>query len=167
LLVPSVRRTWAPRGQTPLLAVAGHWTKISSISAITVSPKRQRLALYARFHHDKNIRSPQVTSFLRYFLKHVRGPVILLWDGGKQHRSKTVRKFLGQYPRLHVHRFPAYAPELNPDEFVWNNLKRAVANSVPKDLPHLRRLLDRPFQRLKRSQKLLRSCLKASDLSWP
>jgi len=106
-------------------------------------------------------------AFLKYFLKHIRGPVVLLWDGGRQHRSQVVKKFLGQNPRLHVHRFPAYAPELNPDEFVWNNLKRAVANSVPQDLTHLRRLLQRPFQRLKGSQKLLRSCLKASELSWP
>ena len=104
---------------------------------------------------------------MRYLLKHLRGPVILLWDGGRQHRSRTVGEFLAKYPRLHVRRFPAYAPELNPDEFVWNNLKRAVANSVPKNLPHLRRLLDQPFQRLKHSQKLLRSCLKASELSWP
>ena len=162
-----MRRTWAPRGQTPFLSVAGHWTKISSISAITVSPRRRRLALYARFHHDKNIRSPQVASFLRYFLKHIRGPVILLWDGGRQHRSKIVRAFLDRNPRLHVYRFPAYAPELNPDEFVWNNLKRAVANSVPENLSHLRRLLQRPLKRLKGSQKLLRSCIKASELSWP
>lgn len=54
-----------------------------------------------------------------------------------------------------------------PDEWVWNHLKRAVANSVPKDLPDLRRLLKSPVQKLKGSQKLLWSCLRASDLPWP
>lgn len=167
LLVPSVRRTWAPRGQTPCLTVAGRWTKISSISAISVSPGRRRVALYARFHQNKNIRAPQVVYFLRHLLKQVRGSIVLLWDRGRTHRAVVVKKLLAQYPRLHTYRFPGYAPELNPDEFIWNHLKRAVANSAPKDLPHLRRFIQTPYQKLRRSQKLLWSCIRASELSWP
>lgn len=107
---------------------------MSAISAISVSPRRRRAALYARFHRDKNVRSAEVVQFLQQLLRHLRGPVVLLWDSGRQHRSALVQHFLQAHPRLHTYRFPGYAPDLNPDEFVWNHLKRAVANSVPSDL---------------------------------
>jgi transposase len=166
LLVPNVTRTWAPRGHTPLLRCAGHWDKISAISVITVAPNRRRLALYARFHRDKNIRSPEVVQFLKQLLKHLRGHVVLLWDSGRPHKGAVVKEFLERHPRLHPHRFPGYAPELNPDEFVWNHLKRSLANSVPRDLDHLKQLVHPPLQRLRQSQKLLWSCIHASDLPW-
>lgn len=147
-----------------MLRCAGHWTKIS---ALTVSPRRRRMHLYARFHPNKNVRFPQVIAFLRQLLEQIRGPIVLLWDGNRPHRAAAVRAFLEKHPRLHTERFPAYAPELNPDEFVWNHLKRAVANSVPDDLGRLKRLLHPPLQRLRQSQKLLWSCIHASDLPWP
>jgi len=159
-------RTWAPRGRTPQLRCAGHWTKLSAISAITVSPRRRRLALYARFHRDKNIRAPEVVAFLQQLLRHLRGPVVLLWDRSRSHRGVRVGDFLLRHPRLHVESFPGYAPELNPDEFVWNHLKRAVANSAPRDLTDLKHLLHPPLMRLRQSQRLLWSCITASDLPW-
>lgn len=160
-------RTWAPRGPTPWLPVAGHWTKLSAISALGVSPKRRRVALYVRFHPDKNIRAPEVAQFLRHLLRHIRGPVVLLWDRGRPHRAKTIQRLLARHRRLHPYPFPGYAPELNPDELVWTKLKRAVANSVPADLSHLKRLLQPAVQRLRRSQQLLWSCIHASELPWP
>ena len=166
MLIPSVVRTWASRGQTPTLRIAGHWTKISAISAISVSPRRRRLALYARFYPERNIRSPEVAAFLQQLLTHLRGPLVLLWDGGRPHKSALVQAFLDRHPRVHPSRFPGYAPELNPDEFVWCHLKRALANSVPEDLRHLKRLLHPPLQRLRQSQRLLWSCIYASDLPW-
>ena len=166
-MVPNVTRTWAPRGQTPLLRVAGRWTKISAISAISVSPKRKRLVLYARFHPGKNIRSPEVAHFLRHLLRHIPGTVVLLWDRGRIHRAHSIQKLLDRHPRLHPDPFPCYAPELNPDEFIWAQLKRTVANSVPEDLGHLKQLLQPDVQRLRRSQRLLWSCIRASELPWP
>lgn len=166
LLVPSVRATWAPRGQTPRLAVAGSWTKLSAISALTVSPRGQRVALYLQFHPEQNIRAPQVVRFLRHLLRHLRGPLVLLWDRSRTHRARVVEYLLQRHPRLHPHCFPGYAPELNPDEFVWTHLKRDLANSLPRDVAHLRRLLDTPVRRLRRSQQLLWACIRASDLPW-
>jgi len=162
-----VVRTWAPRGQTPVLRCAGHWTKISALSAVTVSPRRRRVSLYARFHPNKNVRAPEVVQFLGQLLKQIRGPVVLLWDGNQPHRAVVVRDYLARHPRLQTVRFPGYAPELNPDEFVWTHLKRAVANSAPRDLGHLKQLIHPPLQRLRQSQKLLWACIRASDLPWP
>jgi transposase len=104
---------------------------------------------------------------LRQLLKRLRGPVFIVWDNINQHRSVMVREFLGTTDRLTLHRFPGYAPELNPDEFVWSCLKRAVSNTVPTDLRHLKRLIHPPLQRLRQNQQLLWACVKASDLPWP
>ena len=164
-LVPTVRKTWAPRGQTPILQVAGKWTKISSISAISVSPGRKRIALYIRFR-GRNIRALEVAGFLRHLLRHLRKGFVLLWDSGAVHKARLIQQFLKEHPSIWAYSFPGYAPELNPDEFVWANLKRSLANSAPKDTRHLKRLLRSPVQNLKRSKKLLWSCIKASELPW-
>ena len=166
LLTPTVHRTWAPRGQTPILDSAGHWTKISASSAIVVSPNRRRLSLYSRFHKDKNIGSAESAGFLRQLSKRLRGPVIVVWDNGSQHKGAAVAEFMETHPDWFFHRFPGYAPELNPDEFVWALLKRSLANSTPKNNDELKRLLHRPLMRLRQSQKLLWSCIRASELPW-
>lgn len=166
-LVPNLQKTWSRKGRTPTLTVAGRWTKISAISAITVSPQRKRLGLYTRFHANRDIRARHVVQFLKHLLRHLKGPLVLLWDRSQLHRAKIVKGFLANYPRIQTFHFPGYAPELNPDEFVWTSLKRGVANSTPQDLKHLRQLLDRPLGRLRHSQRLLRSCIHASELSWP
>jgi transposase len=166
LLVPTISRTWAPRGQTPVLTTAGNWTKVSAISALTVSPKRRRRGLYCQFHPNKNIRAPQVIKFLQHLLRHIRGHIVLLWDRSQPHRAGVVKAYLRHHPRLHVYPLPAYAPELNPDEQVWNHMKRALANSLPRDTKALQRQLYKPLRRLRQSQHLLRSCINASALPW-
>jgi transposase len=166
LLVPTIAKTWAPRGKTPVLLTAGSWTKVSAISSITMSPKYRRLGLHCRFHPNKNIRAGQVVEFLDLLLHQLRGHIVLLWDRGLPHRAKCVGHFLKKHPRLHVNLLPPYAPELNPDELVWRQMKRSLANSLPRDVRQLRRQLDSPLRRLQRSQRLLWSCIRASDLPW-
>jgi transposase len=166
LLIPSIAKSWAPKGCTPILPTAGRWTKLSAISAITVSPKHKRLGLHIRFHLRKNIHAEEVNGYLRGLLRHLRGQIVLLWDSSPIHRAGSVKRFLAKHPRLHTYRFPGYAPELNPDEYVWANLKKALANSIPRDLDHLRQLLQTPLRRLRGSQRLLRSCILASELPW-
>jgi transposase len=99
-------------------------------------------------------------------LKHLQGHVLLLWDGGRVHKGALVKEFLKKNPRLHTEKFPGYAPELNPDEFVWNNLKRPLANGAPENVHKLKSILYPQFLRLRRSQKLLWSCIHASELPW-
>jgi transposase len=109
----------------------------------------------------------EVIGFLRHLLRHLRGPMVLLWDGGTIHRRVIVKEFVRQHKRLHVHRFPAYAPELNPDEFVWTKAKGALANGAPKDIVELGRRLRTTMHRIGNSQRLLWSCIHASGLPWP
>lgn len=132
---------------------------------MAVSPKRKRLALYLRCR-PHNFSGLDIRAFLRHLLRHLRGPIDLLWDRGPIHRRQEVKAFLGKHPRLQVHYFPAYAPELNPAEYVWAQGDKALANGTPDDLAELRRSLDSAIRRLRHSQRLLWSCIYASDLPW-
>jgi len=163
LLLPTVRCTWAPRGQTPVVRHRYERTKISAISAVTVSPRRQRCGLYACFHFD-NISHLEVAHFLRLLLRHLSGAILLLWDGGSIHQGEAVREVLARHPRLHVERFPAYAPELNPDEQVWGHLKGRLANGRPDTAEELMADLTRVTRGLRRKPQILRSFILGSDL---
>lgn len=163
MLMPTVRRTWAPRGQTPLLLHRYSHDKISAISAVTVSPRRQQLGLYCHFHFT-NISELEVAAFLPLLLRHLSGHTVLIWDGGSIHRGAVVRQLLARHPRLHVERFPAYAPELNPDEQVWNHFKAKLANGCPMTLDELVDDLTRVARRARRSPALLRGFVRESGL---
>ena len=163
LLIPSVRKTWAPRGQTPLLRFWQRHDKISVISGVSVSPRRQHVGLYYQLH-PTNIHHAEVCAFLRHLLRHLRGAVFVLWDNGRIHRGQVIRAFCRAFPRLHVAFFPAYAPELNPDESVWHRAKAALANGRPDDVAALAAHLRASLTRLRRSQRALRGCITQSDL---
>lgn len=163
LLLPTVQRTWAPRGQTPVLRHRYRRDKISAISAVSVSPSRRHCGLYAHFHLG-NITHVEVAVFLRELLRHLRGHIIVLWDGGSVHGGADVKKVLARHPRLHVERFPAYAPELNPDELVWSYLKRRLANASPDDVEELMQALSKETRRLGSLPDILRAFVVGTDL---
>ena len=128
-----------------------------------MSPGRRRLGLYFRLH-PKNIQHPEVCDFLRHLLRHLRGPVVLVWDNGTIHGGEAIWVLQRAFPRLHLFRFPGYAPELNPDEGVWQIAKRALANGRPDSQTELMRRLASQLARLHRSPRHLRGCVRGSDL---
>lgn len=163
LLIPTVRRTWAPRGETPILH---HWQKhdrVSVISGLSLSPRRRHYGLYFQLHRE-NLRAPDACAFLRYLLRHLRGPVIVVWDNSNIHRGPIVRAFLEQHPRLRLAYFPSYAPELNPDEGVWARTKAELANGRPDDVLALLRAIIGSLTRLRRSSRRLRACVQHAAL---
>ena len=163
LLIPSVRKTWSPVGQTPILFHRDRHDRISAISGIAVSPKRFHCTLYCQLYED-NIQGEEVAVFLRYLLRQVRGHLIALLDNGRTHRSDPVRELLARTSRLHLVPFPPYAPELNPDEGVWNHLKSTLANGRPDTQPELMNALADEICRMAASQSLLQGCIQQSDL---
>lgn len=165
LLIPNVKRTWAPKGETPIVHYRLDHKKLSAINALVVSPRRKHIALYIRFQ-SRIFKGPDVLRFLKYLLKHLRGPVMLLWDRGRIHRDGNVQVFIESHPRLHVEEFPGYAPELNPAEYVWMQADSALANSAPEEIAELKAMLLTTKRRLRRSQDLLWACIYASDLPW-
>jgi transposase len=164
LLIPNVRRTWAPRGHTPIIRHRYRRDKVSAISAVTVSARRRRCGLYVHFYPGRNITHVEVAVFLRALLRQLRGPVIVLWDGGSIHKGPDVRALLARCPRVHVERFPGYAPDLNPDEFVWAHFKATLANGRPDNLDELMAALCRITTKARKRPALLRSFIRASEL---
>jgi transposase len=162
-LIPSVRRTWGPRGQTPIVQYLYKHDRISAISAVTVSPSRRRLGLYFQLHRQ-NIKRPEVCQFLRHLLKHLRGHVIVILDNGRPHYGEDIQKICQRFPRLHLEYFPAYAPELNPDEGIWSQAKHLLANGRPERIDDLADVLTKTLRRLKNSPSKLRWCIHQSDL---
>lgn len=79
-----------------------------------------------------SFKGADVVVFLRHLLCHVTQKILLVWDGCPIHRSKEVKKFLAEEnnERIHIERLPAYSPELNPDEGVWQYLKNVLLKNV-------------------------------------
>jgi transposase len=163
LLIPSVRKTWSPVGQTPILKHHYQHDRISAISGIAVSPKRFHCSLYCQLYED-NIQSDEVAIFLRHLLRQIPGHLIVLLDNGNIHRGDTIEELLSRTSRLHLEPFPPYAPDLNPDEGVWNHLKKTLANGRPDNQNELMDDLSEEICRMAGSQAILRGCIKQSDL---
>jgi transposase len=159
--LPSVVRTYAPIGQTPLLRE--WWTRdhLSAISAISPEGK-----LY--FHcQDDALNSEDVVAFLEHLLREVPGRMVIIWDGSPIHRSHTIKEFLanGAAQRIHLERLPAYAPELNPDEGLWQQLKGVeLRNLCCFDLHHLRDELRTAVKRVRRKPRILKACFVGAGL---
>ena len=163
MVTPTVRRTWAPVGCTPLIHHHFANDRISVISGISVSPTRKRLGLFGMFFWD-NIAQEEVVAFLHEVLRHLHTHVIALMDNSNTHKGAALEELCRRFPRLHLEYFPAYAPDLNPDEGVWGLLKGKLANGRPDDIQDLAGQLQTEFRHLARSQRKLRGCIQQSEL---
>ena len=137
MLQPVVRRTWAPRGQTPIQYSWDRRDRLSVISAITIAPQRRRLGLYFQIY-EANICFEQVIAFLTLLHRQLRRKFIVVLDRLNAHR-KGIRLLQAAHPDwFEVEWLPPYAPDLNPVEMVWNHTKFAdLANFIPEDIDHL------------------------------
>ena len=102
--------------------------------------------------------------FLDELLRHLRGPVIAVWDNASIHKGEPIRAMCRRHSRLHLELFPSYAPELNPDEGVWKLAKEELANGRPDSIEDLAVPLLSALERIAGSQTLLRSCIHHSEL---
>ena len=168
-LNPLVRRTWAPRGKTPLLVRFGrHRDKVSPIAALSVSPQGRRLGLTWHTDPKNYLDGPKVVAFLGQLLKRLRGRVLVVWDNGRNHHGPQMRALLARTKRLHLEALPAYAPELNPVEWVWSHLKYGrLANFVPRHVRHLDQVLRAHLQSLAPACALLKQIWQGSQLPFP
>jgi transposase len=129
-----IRRTWAPRGQTPVLrARRCSWKWMSAMGALAYSRDGRKARVFLHFQPGA-VRAPHVLRFLRHLRRHVRGRVVLLWDGVRPHRAAAVRDWIARNKRwLTVERLPAYAPDLNPVEGMWAWTKGTGLANVCED----------------------------------
>lgn len=167
MLTPTVRRTWAPQGQTPLLSCWDRRDRLSAISCLTVSPQRARLNFYFTLLPDNtNATAEHIVAFLRELKAQLGGPFTVIWDGSKIHsRAAVVKKYLGEHPEIVAETLPGYAPELNPDEGVWGWTKYGrLANLVATNTLELRQRIKQEFAVLHEDHQLLNSFIQEADL---
>jgi transposase len=156
-----VVRTYAPVGQTPILRE--WWTRdhLSAISAISPEGK-----LYFSCQ-DHALNSEDVIAFLEHLLREVPGRMVIMWDGSPIHRSQVIKEFLakGAAQRIHLERLPAYAPELNPDEGLWAQLKGVeLRNVCCGHIPQLRCELRDAVKRVRRKPRLIQGYFNGAGL---
>lgn len=154
-LLPGVVRTWAPKGQTPILRCKLTRDHLSVISAISAAG-----ALYLQIQAEA-FDSQAVIGFLEHLLAEIEGKLLIIWDGASIHRSQAIKNFLAEEAaqRLHLERLPAYAPELNPDEGIWHYLKHVeLRNVCCPDLGGLRTTLDQAAKTLAAKPHIIQAC---------
>lgn len=153
-LLPARVRTYAPRGHTPTLRVFETHDHLSVMSAITVQGWLFTLV------RDDSLTGIESVRFLKHLLAQLGRQLLVIWDGSPIHRGKEVQGYLsdGAAKQIHLERLPAYAPDLNPDEGVWNHLKRVeLRNLCCLNLSHLRHQFDLAVMRLRRKPHLIQS----------
>ncbi len=135
------------------------WKTLSAVAGITFWNFYFRLFAGA-------IRSPQVIEFLTHLRRHLRGKLLIIWDGLPAHRSRAVWEFVRQQRgRIWLEFLPAYAPELNPTEYIWGHLKQQeLANYCPKDLSELSVHTIRALKRMRRRPSLVMAFWRQAEL---
>lgn len=167
MLTPTVRKTWAPQGQTPLLSCWDRRDRLSAISCITVSPRAGKLNFYFTLLPDNtNAQAEDIVAFLRQLKKQLGGPFTVIWDGSPIHqKSLIVRALLSSHPEIVEETLPGYAPELNPDEGVWGWSKYGrLANLAAKNTADLRQRIVKEFAQLRQNRHLLHSFIQETTL---
>ena len=154
-------RTWAPKGQTPVLEYNFNWKSLSAVAGLTL------LNFYFRLYPGA-VKSQQVVDFLAALRRHIRGPLLVVWDGLPAHRSRLVRDYLASLDGwIQVEYLPPYAPELNPVEYIWAYWKQhEMPNVCPKDFWSLGQEARRTLRRMRRRPRLISAFWKQASL-WP
>lgn len=169
-MAPLLRTTLAPRGRTPRIEQrASHRDKVSVAAALWKTPTGLVRLAY-RTYPDQYVNNERYAEFLEDVLTERlrRVPVIVLHDRGNMHRGEPVDALEGDVPWLvGFEPLPAYAPELNPVEELWDWLKYdELPNFAPRDVEHLDRVANDTLYPLHRNQPRLRTFLANSPLRW-
>ena len=164
MLQPTVRRTWAPSGRTPILVESARHDRISAIGALSISPVRRWMDFSFQLHHA-NIDTSRLITFLRELHYRFRHRVVLIWDNLRAH-FKTAKYFSLKHPSwFHFEYLPPYCPELNPVEDCWSYGKYgSQPNFAARDLEHLHQQTNDSLSVLRRNQSLLPAFLKHTKL---
>ena len=163
---PTVRRTWGLRGQTPVIRSTGSWRNISATGVVATDAKLRRVRELVTFTHG-GVKKEDTVLTLKHMTRHIRGPIALFWDGLAQHWSKLVREYLYTHKKrfVMVERFPAYAPELNPQEPLWASSKtKDMAGYCPREKGDLLQRARKSMRRIQNSPDIIRGAIYETEL---
>lgn len=152
--------TWARIGKRPVFRrVTKERRAISTAVALTLSGK-----IYKR-QFEGSVNSENLIVALRHVQLKIPGKLILIWDRASIHKSKATKVYLRNHPEILIEELPAYAPQLNPEEYCHGNIKQRLKNACPKTKGEIRIMLNRGFARLRRRPDLLLGFFHAAGLS--
>ena len=156
---PCRARTWAPKGQTPVLQYVFGWKQLSVIAGASF------VRFYFRFFPGA-IKAPQIVEFLRALKVSIGRKLLIVWDGLRAHRSRLVHQYVAsQRGAIALEFLPPYAPELNPVEHIWGYLKtHAMPNFCAKDLAHLKRQAGSRLRSMQRRPTLVGAFWRQAEL---
>jgi transposase len=155
-----VTRTWAPKGQTPIIQQSFTWKQMSAVAGLTW------WRFYFRFFNGA-IRSEQIIEFLTALRRQIKGRLLIIWDGVATHRSRLVRHWLEEQDgHIAVAALPPYAPELNPVEAIWAYLKKhEIANLCPTSLAEVSHFARRRLKSMQHRPTLIRAFWQQTELA--
>ena len=161
-LLPGVVKTYAPKGQTPVLEAWQTRDHVAVMGGLT--PEGQVYVL----SQEEPLTGLQTIKFLRHVQRHAGERLLVIWDGSPIHRREAVQDFLGSGAGqgIRVAALPGYAPDLNPwDAAGWNHLKHVeLRNLVAGDLAEVHVELQWAISRVRQKPELIREFFKAAGL---
>jgi transposase len=155
-------RTWGVKGQTPVIERPGQRQSISAASAMTAS------GAFWYCTYEGGLSAELFVSLLRRMMRNRVKPVHLVVDGLPAHKTALVKAYVASTDgRLTLHVLPGYAPDLNPDEWVWSHMKRTgVARTPLRRGEKLKDKIEAQLARIKRMPQLIRSFFQAPDVAY-
>jgi putative transposase len=152
-MTPTVAKTWSPVSRTPVLSGPVRREHLSVIGGLTLEGR-----LYIQVH-ESSVRGYHAAKFVRHLLMHISGRILLMWDSARIHKSKELVELrqLDTIGRLKIEHFPPYAPEVDPQEYVWRQLKHVyLQNLTSHSIDELWDHLDAATRRLRARVGLLK-----------
>ena len=155
-------KTWGIKGKTPIVKTSGQRQQINAISAVSPSGKFW-FGLY-----ESKLNAEFFIEFLKNFMKYRRKPQIIILDGHPSHRAKSVAKFVQSTEgKLQLIFLPPYAPDLNPDEFVWKHLKENGIRKKPLNKNEsLKKRVEKDLLKIASDKKTIESFFLASSVAY-
>jgi hypothetical protein len=171
-LRPPKAKTWARRGQTPVIAVSGKGSgRISVAGLVCVKPgQRSRLLYRIKVHRNRKgeRRSFAETDYMDLLdaaHQYLKAPIVVIWDNLNTHLSTAMRELAATRDWLHVIQLPAYAPDLNPTEGVWSHVKRSLGNLAVTGVDQLAIIVRNRLKRIPYRPDLIDAFLAHTGLS--
>lgn len=144
-----------------MLQYSFNWKQLSVVAGLSL------WKFYFRFHTGA-IRGPQFVEFLQALKQQIRGKLLVIWDGLPAHRSRVVTDYVDSLDgHIVIERLPAYAPELNPVEYIWGYLKqRELANLCAQTIGQVSDFARRRLKSMQRRPTLIAAFWKQTELAF-
>jgi len=159
---PPLGRTCGLKGRTPVVTSSGQRQSINVISAVNAGG-----AFWAATYTGK-LNAESFLAFLKDFMKSQRRKVLLVVDGHPAHKANLIKPYVAKLAgRLELHFLPPYAPDLNPDEFVWNYMKGTGVSKKPlKKNESLRERVEQDLTTIHQNRALVASFFLAESVAY-